>query len=123
MIENKVNLNQTQFSVEEPILAQPVTIDEQLVTADLPIAKKSRFSKWWWLGGALLLIAIIIIIIIWRMPHDNTPVNEETSPISNEQILSPLGQRLETTKKLLKTADPTVQELSFPPLNLELRID
>jgi hypothetical protein len=122
MTDQQTNLNQTQFGIEEPILQKPA-VDEPPVTEHMPLKKKPRLSKRLWLVGGLLAVLLIAVIVVWLTAGDGAMVEEEALEPSTQQSLTPLEQSLEEIKVLLIKANPTTQELPFPPLNLELRID
>ncbi|OGJ37831.1 MAG: hypothetical protein A2383_01955 [Candidatus Pacebacteria bacterium RIFOXYB1_FULL_39_46] len=117
------NQNQTQFIVEEPLLEKPVVV--QPPPEQKEEIKPSRFSKWKWLlvGGVATLLIIALIIVLRLSPTMDDPEEEETSSNGIPSVLSPLEQRLEIAKQNLEQANPTTQDLPFPPLDLKLRID
>ncbi|MFH2118527.1 MAG: hypothetical protein ABII10_02230 [Candidatus Paceibacterota bacterium] len=123
MIDKPYNQNQTQFVVEEPLLEQPISVipPQEPIT---PVIKKPRFPKWVWplIGGVAVLLIISLIIILRKSPM-TAPVEEEGSAIDDQRVLSPLEQRLEIARQNLEKANPTTQDLPFPPLDLKLRID
>ncbi|HEX9817783.1 MAG TPA: hypothetical protein VGA89_02740 [Patescibacteria group bacterium] len=118
-MNEKFNQNQTQFSVEEPLLEKSATIPSiELVT------KKTRFPKWaWWLVIGLGLLLLVALATVWRNGAEQTEPQEEIVTLEEPRALSPLEQRLETAKQLLDNANPITQELPLPPVNMELRID
>jgi hypothetical protein len=117
-MNEKFNQNQTQFVIDEPLMAKPV-VPESVVKP-----KKPPLPKWiWWLVSVLLVLITMALFWAWRNSRPLAPSEEKTSVSTMQQTLSPLEERLETARQLLKGANPTTQELPFPPLDMNLRID
>jgi hypothetical protein len=115
------NQSQTQFSAEEPLLERPV---QPAPEPAIQTPKQPPVRPWvsWAVGGAVLLIILVIFLALRsRQPQaepEAVPEEEET-----QQEMTLLEQRLEAARTLLREANPTVQELPFPPVNTTLRID
>lgn len=119
-------LDQTRFSLEEPIFENEVVIqDETPQKIDEQDAKrKKKVVILATIGGfVLLFIALIVVLLVMR---GRNGVVEETTPetvIPIEQDTDPLEQRIDAARSLLREADPTRQDLSFPPVDLDIRLD
>lgn len=117
------NQNQTQFSIEEPILEKPLVVEPMTETPPVQMSKKKKLTplaKWAIVAVSLLLIAITLMVL---MPKEEVvPIVEESkADISPE--FSPLEQRLRAAESLLKQINPTSEKLPFPPVITDLRID
>lgn len=121
MTEDRYNQNQTQFAAEKPLLEIPVE-PPPAPKAEEPV----KITRPQWLlpvvGGVSILL-IIILVLAFRNRGEPPSENGPHQPTTSTPVLSPLEQRLEATKVLLQDANPTVQDLPFPPLDMKLRID
>lgn len=114
------NQSQTQFSVEQPLNEKPR--QEAIAQPVLAQPVKPR-SKIWVLIGILAIFSLLLMLLATRMSK-NAPSTQKTTPISQTaRPLTPFEQRLETARTLLRDANPTTQDLPFPPLDMTLRID
>lgn len=121
MTEPTFNQNQTQFSVDEPILAQPAPIVPDPAATPVPPKPKSK-RLWLIIGGGVVLFFLLLMLIL-RGSNTPTPTDETTTPAAEQRPLTPLELRLETAKALLRDANPITQDLPFPPIDMTLRID
>lgn len=121
--QNNIPLNQTQFSFEEPIFEDPTIYQEEKPVVE-EVPKKSRKKLYLIIGiGAFALLLILILFILIRMrggTQEDDPLRRD--PVAPED-LGPLEQRIEESRQLLEDADPTKQDLSYPPINFSLRLD
>ena len=123
MTETRYNQNQTQFGSDAPIMATPVVIEP-------PTASKEKPPFWqkmpkWLIGLVIVLIVFIVGVWLVALTQRSAPTSEEvvSETETPERQLTPLEERLETARELLRQANPTVQELPFPPVDTTLRID
>lgn len=124
MTENQASLNQTQFSFEEPIFEdKAVYIEEKPVKepTEKPKSKKKLFIVIAIIGILLILVSIIFIII--RMKNGTKTAIEEEPEVIVVKELGPIQRRIEEARELLDLADPTKQDLAFPPVNIGIRLD
>lgn len=118
-------INQTQFAFEEPIyedrnVEMPV---EKPVENDPTEKKEVKRKQKAFLAIVILLIfvsALIILITNGKETVEEAVVND---PEKIEEELSPLMIRIEKLRVELEEADPTKQDLVFPPVDMELRLD
>lgn len=123
MAEKQVPINQTQFSFEEPIFEnQAVYMEDKPEDPDQKAKdKKKKIIIGAVLGILLIIIAILLLLVINRKPAET--IQEE---VANEVVtkeLGPLQKRIEDARELLELADPSKQDLAFPPIDLEIRLD
>ncbi len=124
MTENQTPLNQTQFSFEEPIFEDKAVYMEEKPAeepTEKPKSKKKLLIITAVAGIVLILVAILLIII--GMRNGNGAVTEEEPEVIVAEELGPLQRRIEDARELLDLADPTKQDLAFPPVNMGVRLD
>lgn len=120
MTEHTFNQNQTQFTVEQPILQPQVLV----ATPEEPPTSPSSRRRWVLAVGGIGVLLLVGIIWFALSAKPSAPVNEDIPlPQGVVRELSPLERRLEETKDQLRQANPTTQDLPFPPVDAELRID
>jgi hypothetical protein len=121
MIEENYNQNQTQFSVDEPILEKP----PEAVLEEVVVAKKKPLPKYMYLiiGGVVFVLVILILAIINRPKEQIIDEPEVVPTPTMTQELSPIEKKLGVAEEKLDDANPTTEKYPFPPINAELRID
>jgi hypothetical protein len=138
MNENEA-IDQTKFAEEEPLF-EPRSGGKELnvkmptpaETSDLapgnsdssaktPI-KKSLFKKIILIAVGVIVF-IVVLALIARQPQLGPSQEPTASPSPSPVAVGALNQRVNQLKLDLKSADPTKQELVFPPVNLNLRLD
>lgn len=113
--------DQTRFSLEEPLLR---SVDEGDEVADAALIKSTSKKRRLLVGGAVVLLLVILVLAIIasqgrkQVAPDIKDVAEENDP-----HLGPLEERIVKLKNDLGNADPTKQELPFPLLDMDLRLD
>lgn len=121
--------DQTQFSLEEPLFEGMVQIPPEPVE---PTEEKPKIV--WYKQRKLVIAAIIgvtifvilllfiinMIIVASRAPFvpDSEAVLTPTPAVSTELL-----DRIEATQEELKEADPNQQQLVFPAVDMEIRLD
>lgn len=121
MTEEHYNQNQTQFTADEPLLEQPI---QPVVTPTDPAPIKKSPPKW--LVPAIVGVGVITLLIILIALRSRSEINlppESVVQPPPARELSPLELRLEEIRLQLRAANPTLQELPFPPLDMQLKID
>lgn len=124
MTEEQVPINQTQFSFEEPIFEDTAVYAEEKPVEDAaPKPKKSKKIVVIAIVGGIVLILGLLILIIVSMRNGVEEIVETEPEVIVPQELSPLQKRIEDARELLELADPSKQDLAFPPVNMEIRLD
>lgn len=118
-------VNQTQFSFEEPIFENTqVYIDESKPSSPQTPNNKKKYI---FIGvGICLFVLVLVFLILVFILRRNLVTEDGDSQIRETKSatqLGPIEQRIEDARVLLNTADPTKQDLSFPPVDLNLRLD
>lgn len=119
-MEENYNQNQTQFSIEEPILEVPQLEIDSIATQS---KKKIPPIVFIIIGVVVLLITIIIVAALNRPEEVVEELTTEKPTPTLVQELSPIEKKLQVAIDKLEKANPTTEEHPFPPVNLELRID
>jgi hypothetical protein len=123
MSEVRFNQNQTQFTVDGPMLELPVQPTPELPTNQIKPPGK-RLPKWVPILAVVLAIVIVAALIIAvRNRQPDQSATDTTATPSIVRQLTPLEQRLEDARQLLREANPTTLDLPFPPIDMKLRID
>lgn len=123
MTEEQVPINQTQFSFEEPIFEDQMVYAEEKPLAD-PSQKPKKSKKVVIFAIVGFVFFLILVILGIASMGNKTEENTETEPeVVVTKELGPLQKRIEDARELLDLADPTKQDLSFPPVNMEIRLD
>lgn len=123
MAEQEIPINQTQFSFEEPIFENE-TVYREDKPEDLEQKPKSKKKLFIIIGviGFIFIILLLVLVMAMRGRGSTQEVDEDTNPIVAKE-LGPIQQRIEDSRELLDIADPAKQDLAFPPVDLELRLD
>ncbi len=119
-MEDNFNQNQTQFSVDEPILEKPV----ETINDEQPVTKKTLPKYLYFIFAGLVFIIIVLVIAVLNKPTtvvEDEPELTPTPTITKE--LTPIEQKIEVAKDKLEESNPTTEKDPFPPINMELRID
>ena len=122
--------DQTQFSLEEPLFQGPAPLPPEpekppeAVTPRIPWYKQRRLVILAIAGVSILVLIILFIINMIvaasRVPIVSDPVSViEKDPAVSSQLL----QRIELTKEELTEADPNQQQLVFPSVDMQVRLD
>ena len=123
MTEKQSSINQTQFSFEEPIFENSAVYAEEKPVEE-PTEKPQNNKKIIAIvviGVVLILIAIIVVISSMRNKTVEVVEIEPEAVVTKE--LGPLQKRIEDARELLDLADPSKQDLAFPPVNMGIRLD
>ncbi len=123
MTEKQNSINQTQFSFEEPIFENSAVYVEEKPVEE-PTEKPQNKKKIIGIaivGIVLILISVIVLISSMRNKTEEVIETEPEAVVTKE--LGPLQKRIEDARELLDLADPSKQDLAFPPVNMGIRID
>ena len=122
--EEQTPLNQTQFSFEEPIFEKTAALPQEKPDKEVAEAPKSGKKKILLIiGGVFFLLILLLIVVVLR---NREAVIEETLPeevVQTTQERTPLQERIIQARELLLLADPTKDELAFPPIDLSFRLE
>jgi len=121
----RYNQNQTQFSVEEPLLEEPPTAQPMAEATEATVtANKPKLPRWaWWAIGAASLLLILIVLMVLNRPPQPSVLEEEEQLNEIAPEFNPLEQRLRAAENLLKQTNPTSEKYPFPPVSATLKID
>lgn len=120
--------SQTRFSLEKPLFEQmgQIPIDEpENPVPKVPLLKQKKFIILLIAGITVLILVILFIVNAYisqqkKVHTDGTPEETEAaSPGSSE----PLKRRIDSAQKELKDADPSQQDLVYPTMDYQLRLD
>jgi hypothetical protein len=115
-------IDQTNFANQEPIYEEPADYDEIRKSLSFFKTKKGKMiSILAALFGFFLSLIIILFFVFNKKPLDL--VEKEKEPSQEIIQLDPLRTRIKVLADDLDQADPTKQELPFPPVDLSIRID
>ena len=121
--------DQTRFSLEEPLFEQMGQLPPEPVPDDLPpkvpLLKQKKFVIGL-IAGVTVLVLIILFAInayIIQQKQVKEPEVPTDSGETGSQANDPLLQRILNAQQTLKEADPSSQELVYPVLDNNIRID
>jgi len=124
MIEKQIPIDQTQFSFEEPIFE-----DQAVYTEDKPVVPqddqpKSNKKVFLIAGivGLVILILLILVVLLKREAPEEVLKQADIKPDQVEEV-GPFQARIDDARELLELSDPTKQDLSFPPVDMQIRLD
>ena len=115
-------VNQTRFSVEEPIFTDfnvEVPVDESN-----PEQKKPNKRKKVLIIGGIVFFVIMLLLIVFTSrggPVDIPIFEPEETPVVVSD--DPFEVRINNARLDLEIADPSNQDLTFPPVDMDIRID
>lgn len=124
-------INQTQFSFEEPMreTGQPTfeTKKNDLQEEANKENKKSKkipiFALFAGIGFLLVMLGLAAVFMRPRQTTQNI-TNQTETPTGNKPVVrDPILTRLDNASAELKNADPSKQDLVFPPVNMDIRLD
>lgn len=112
--------NQTQFTFEEPLFEAPPSLPKE---PDAPLKAWYKRPQTLIILGVSTLGLLLFALYVASRPQQqsgNEILNLQASP--SPTALSPLEQRVNQLKTELQAADPSKQELPFPPVDMELEL-
>lgn len=122
--KNELSVNQTQFSFEEPFfedITVPVGPKHEVVEGP---SKKSNKKLMLIIGFVGFLILILGLVVIFSLSKgEQTEQLQEEELIEQKTTTNPFQERITRAREELEDADPTKQDLSYPPIDMELRLD
>lgn len=126
-MKESTQIDQTRFATEEPLLEKPLVVESAVPAGEKPPlpSKKSKLKlALIGVGLFIVLFAIILMIIRFLMPADQRPSTQELEEVEQGAVVkTELERRVEEVRDELRAADPAKQDLPFPPVNMEIRLD
>jgi hypothetical protein len=115
-----VDTNQTEFSSVEPLFEKPPVDPATLVPKPAP---KSHRVLMFVIGGVVVVVLLIIVLVVLLSRRQMLPtLLPQPTPTPSTQ-LDPLRQEVVNLRTELEAADPTKQELPFPPVDLDIFLE
>lgn len=120
--------NQTKFSLEEPLFEQMGQIpgpENPEIKVQTPLLKQKKF-----IIGLIAVVTLIILLMLYlinayisgkKLIQDQAP--PEFSAGEELQSTDPLYLRIKSAQAELKEADPSEQDLVYPTMNYDIRLD
>lgn len=127
-MNKNVEHNQTQFAAQEPIRENVASYAEQdtLVQAEQkPAAKNKKLVLFGIIAFVLFVVFMLLLILIMMLSPKKSVVTDDTGKIveTNNGESDPLLQEIYLLNNDLDNADPTIDAIPFPPVEMELRLD
>jgi hypothetical protein len=120
--------NQTKFSLEEPLFEQMGQIpgpENPEVVVKTPLLKQKKFIIA--LIGVVTVLVLVILFVVNAYIASQKRVQDqgepEASPNTAVDTQHPLYQRIMSAQEELKDADPSEQDLIYPTMNYDIRLD
>jgi hypothetical protein len=126
-MNNKPFVNQTQFSLEEPIFEDTEMYageNEEEIAKIQEVIQKRKKKTFIILGVVALALTLLILMIVYLYNNNeilSDPDEEELVEVIPES--DPIIERINAARLELEAADPTKQDLVFPPVNFQLRLE
>lgn len=118
--------DQTQFA-SGSLLYEPISqVDEPGEKSASPNKQVGEQRRPVLLGIAILAVVLILVALfaLWRSrqrPETKPAVNLD--PETKQQLVGPFTKRLRELQQDLEKADPSQEDLPFPPVDLELSLE
>lgn len=112
--------DQTQFIAEEPLYEKPVPVANPQ-QSEQPSKPKSRLPLFIGAGAVVVLLMIIALALAARRQPIAQP-GEETSSEQVSPAMGPFKQQLSELNQQLQAADPTKEDLPFPPVDMHITL-
>ena len=119
--------DQTQFVAEEPLFEQPVKLTAPHVSKpeNSEPKKPSKKRVFMLVTMGLFFFLLLLIVIAAAMRRQTSPLDEGEviEEEQQEKMIDPFRQRIKDLGAELKAADPTKDDLPFPPVDMDIRLD
>lgn len=122
--EPGVDTNQTTFSWEEPLFEQTAAVSDPVAATAVP--RKPWYTKPLVLvigGLSLLLVILLALVLILRPAPPQFVLPEPSASPFVSTVSDPLKLRIQQLKLELEEADPTKQDLPYPPIDPTLKLE
>ena len=120
--------NQTKFSVEEPLFEQMGQMPGP--ENPEPVVQKPLFKQKKFIIALIAIITLLILVMLFLVNayiNERKRVQEEEPPENVVETPSdpnhPLYQRIKSAQEELKEADPSEQDLVYPTMDYNIRLD
>lgn len=126
--ENYSDLDQTRFSVEEPLYegmgSYPEDLNKQDLSKKVPLFRQRKFI----IGliiGVIFLVVLLLIIINAIIAKNRTPQAPIATPLIVNSKLpdGPLEEKIKFLQSELEVADPNKSDFGFPAVDFTIRLD
>lgn len=126
-MNRSTDINQTQFASQEPVMEGLASYQEPASEQEQPKQKK-KSNKLVLVGviGFILIIVFILLLILIRTlstPRKTTTDGNGQVIDYNQGEIDPLLEEVYLLSEELENADPSIDTIPFPPVNMELRLD
>lgn len=121
---NNIDSNQTQFSAQEPMREGLASYEDQ-VAEEVQPKKKNKLILVGIIGFVLIIVFILLLILISSISPDKTTIVDDSGEVidaTNGEI-DPLLNEIYILSEDLELADPSLDSVPFPPVDMELRLD
>ncbi len=115
--------NQTEFAYEEPIfsgLNVEMPVEPKPV---VPETKKSKKKLFIIIGIVVFVLILILVVVASKLKKPPVEVVDEEKAEVIAKDFGPFEERIKNARIDLEVADPSNQDLTYPPVNMKLRID
>lgn len=120
--------NQTKFSLEEPLFEQTGQIpgpENPEIEVKTPLLKQKKFVIGLIVGFTLLVLLILFMVNAYIANQKR--VQEQEPPESTTEEVNdpnhPLYLRIKSAQQELKDADPSEQDLIYPTLDYDIKLE
>ncbi|MBI5151399.1 MAG: hypothetical protein HZA34_02375 [Candidatus Pacebacteria bacterium] len=117
--------NQTQFIEEQPMLQQEksvTAIPTPPIDSLIPEKKQFPIKKVFVFGGGVCLLLFILVLMVMGKGKNSLKITEPSPSPKTTQQLSDFQKSLQLFHTDVERADPTVNDLPYPPVNTNLYI-
>ncbi len=123
-MKSDVNLDQTQFMAQSPLLEEVEVEAVPQTTLSATISKQKRIKKIIIIAPLVLLIVLVFgVIARSHSAKKDQQIATTTDPELTEIVAGPFNQRLLELEHALEIADPNQEELPFPPIDVEISLE
>lgn len=120
--------NQTKFSLEEPLFEQTGQIpgpENPEPVVRTPLLKQKKFVIALIAGVTLFVLLVLFMLNAYitaqKKVQDEAPPDSQAQPDNTSN--DPLYLRIKSAQQELKDADPSEQDLVYPSMDYNIRID
>lgn len=120
-------INQTQFASQEPVMEGLVNYDDPIMQEEQPKQKKkgNKLVLVGIIGFILIVVFILLLILIRVLSAPKTVQRDSNGQVINQvdREIDPLLEEVYLLSEELEDADPSIDKIPFPPVDMELRLD